>query len=112
MLNYKIPVRDEDIDDIMVTALEGGVNYWCESLDVVDDDYKGAKYASHVISRGGELIFRSFHGEVQNLTLDKLKRGFELFQEQIGVVFDVEQHDAGDADALIQLSLFGRLVYG
>ena len=28
-VNLQIVVTQEDIDDIMVTALEGGINYWC-----------------------------------------------------------------------------------
>ena len=28
----------EDIDDIMVSALEGGVNYWCQEAEVIEVD--------------------------------------------------------------------------
>lgn len=27
----------EDIDDIMVAALEGGINYWCSEAEVVEE---------------------------------------------------------------------------
>ena len=30
----------QDIDDIMVSALEGGINYWCRRV-VVQGDYLG-----------------------------------------------------------------------
>ena len=48
-------LTQQDIDDIMVSALEGGVNYWCRSV-VVEGDYLG-EYASDQISRGGQLTF-------------------------------------------------------
>lgn len=37
----------------MVSALEGGINYWCRRV-VVQGDYLG-EYASEQISRGGKL---------------------------------------------------------
>ena len=49
-----VRVRNEDIDDIMVSALEGGINYWCRKAEV-KGGYLG-EYASDQISRGGELI--------------------------------------------------------
>jgi len=40
----EINVTQEDIDDIVTTALEGGINYWCGKVEV-DGDYLG-EYAS------------------------------------------------------------------
>ena len=34
-------VLDEDIDDIMCTALEGGITYWCNRTEIVGDKYLG-----------------------------------------------------------------------
>lgn len=49
----KIDVKQQDIDDIMAAALEGGINYWCYKAEVIGD-YLG-EYASDQISRGGKL---------------------------------------------------------
>lgn len=43
----------QDVDDIMVSALEGGICYWCDRV-TVEGQYLG-KYASEQISRGGTL---------------------------------------------------------
>ena len=65
-------VLDEDIDDIMCAALEGGINYWCNRVEVVGEKYFG-KYASEQISRGGELLLYDCESDaVYTLTLDKL----------------------------------------
>lgn len=53
-VNKKYTVTPQDIDDIMVTALEGGINYWCRKAKVVGE-YLG-ECASDQISRGGSLI--------------------------------------------------------
>ena len=45
-----VNVSEQDIDDILCTAFEGGITYWCDSVRVVGN-YLG-KYASDQISRG------------------------------------------------------------
>ena len=50
----EVNLSQQDIDDIMVTALEGGINYWCRRAKVVGE-YLG-EAASDQISRGGSLI--------------------------------------------------------
>lgn len=65
-----VRVRNEDIDDIMVSALEGGINYWCRKAEV-KGDYLG-EYASDQISRGGELILNDA-GENKSYILSKKK---------------------------------------
>ena len=42
-----VRVSNEDIDDIMVSALEGGINYWCRKAEV-KGEYLG-EYASDQI---------------------------------------------------------------
>lgn len=57
-IELKVVVNDEDIDDIMAGALEGGINYWCDEAKVVGN-YLG-EYASEQISRGGQLKLHDF----------------------------------------------------
>lgn len=45
----------EDIDDIMVAALEGGINYWCSEADVVEER-RCADWGHEQIARGGALV--------------------------------------------------------
>ena len=47
----EVNLSQQDIDDIMVTALEGGINYWCRRAKVVGE-YLG-EATSDQISRGG-----------------------------------------------------------
>ena len=53
-ISLDVDLSQQDIDDIMVVALEGGINYWCREAEVVGE-YLG-EYASDQISRGGSLI--------------------------------------------------------
>jgi hypothetical protein len=104
-----ITLSSQNIDDIVCTALEGGINYWASSAEVKDGDCKGATYASEVISRGGTLIIKEDQdGKLHELTLDNFKKGVELY----GVPGIADDHDAWDADSIVQYALFGRLIYG
>lgn len=32
-----VVVTQEDVDDIMACALEGGISYWCSEAEIVED---------------------------------------------------------------------------
>ena len=109
-----IVVSDEDINNVLVGAFEGGSNYWLEKAIVKDNDYKGGKYASDVIGRGGELILRTIEGEKNLLTQAKMIDGFQKYIDNNGMdyPFDYGQPDAYTYDTILQYALFGELVYG
>ncbi len=116
----QIVVTGEDIDDIMVSVLEGGINYWCDNAKVVGK-YLG-EYASDQISRGGTLILHDMEeGRDELLTKEKLIQGIRMYAEQYGNIFEVVDHelridcgmvDADAADAIIQYAIFSEVIYG
>lgn len=126
MNDKKIPVHIEmdviisqqDIDNLMCTALEGGINYWCREAKVVGE-FLG-EYGSEQISRGGSLLLRDAETDERwELTLEKFLKGIELYIKENGRVMiedfklmDYGELDAGDADCIVQYALFGKLVYG
>ena len=113
----EVNLTQQDIDDIMVTALGGGINYWCREAEVVGK-YLG-EYASDQISRGGSLILHdSESNDKWELTLEKFLNGVKLYFED-GCHVQVEDNcidtfdiDAGDADCIVQFALFGKVVFG
>lgn len=111
-------VSDEDSDDIMSAALDGGITYWCCKAEVIGE-YLG-EYASEQIARGGSLKLYDMEDDtVSELTLDKFLNGLRLWieNERAFVLtnagrLDVGQIDALAADAIIQYALFNDVVYG
>ena len=118
-------LTQQDIDDIMVSAFEGGINYWCRRV-VVQGDYLG-EYASEQISRGGKLsiwLDDPFEDDKTCYVLDRDKflAGFKLWIESDGDSYDTiddsdgsvdcGQIDAICADEIIQYALFGEVVFG
>lgn len=114
---FEVSYDDECIDDIMTTALEGGITYWCDEAKVVGD-YLG-EYASEQISRGGVLkLHDPEEDQYYELTLDKFLTGLKKVVSERGldVIYegkiDSSEIDSEDADAIIQYAIFGEVVYG
>ena len=111
-------ITSQDIDDIMSSALDGGIAYWCGRAEVVEE-YLG-EYASDQISRGGSLLLYDIEdGNSFELTLEKFLNGLQLWVENIrsfSLAFDgrldMNEIDADVADAIVQYALFNEIVYG
>lgn len=117
-IEMDVTITQQDIDNLMCTALEGGINYWCREAKVVGE-FLG-EYGSEQISRGGSLLLRDAETDERwELTLEKFLKGIELYIKEDGRVMiddfklmDYGELDAGDADCIVQYALFGKLVYG
>lgn len=120
-LKMDVTINQRDIDDIMSIALEGGITYWCSYAEVVGGEYLG-EYASDQISRGGKLkLYDAEEDKQYTLTLSKLLKGIEAFIEWDRGAHEIVNHDgeidtykidAEIADQIIQLALFGDIIYG
>lgn len=126
-INLPVLITAEDIDDIMVGAMEGGITYWCSRVDV-EGEYLG-EYASEQISRGGILHFYPDEpisdDDPEYFTLDyqKIIDGIAMWLDSLepeayGRVIEVNDNnsfhlsmgniDALDCDSIIQYALFGE----
>lgn len=113
----EVNLTRQDIDDIMVTALEGGISYWCRRAEAVGG-YLGER-ASDQISRGGSLILYDAEGSDKwELTLAKFLNGVKLYLENSCHVrvednsIDACDIDAADADCIIQFAIFEEVIFG
>lgn len=112
-----VNLSQQDIDDIMAVALDGGICYWFRKAEVVGECL--GEYASDQISRGGALILHDAESaQTWELTLEKFLKGVKLYFEQ-GCHVNVEDNaidtcdiDANDADCIIQFAVFGEVVFG
>ena len=111
-------LTQQDLDDLMCTALEGGICYWCNYAEVVGEMRGG--YAHEQISRGGTLILHDAESSDKwELNLEKFLKGVELYVKtgdrvtvEDGELVDFGALDASDADMIVQYALFGKLVFG
>ena len=125
-LKLELTVYDSDINDIMDTALQG-ISYWANAE--AKGGLRESKYLSDVLTAGGIITITSAEEEAEfgpvNLTKAAFLGGLQAWFEQGdnnnaleanpmdgSPTVDAGQIDAGDADVIIQLSVFGEVVYG
>ena len=115
-----IELTIEDIDDIMVGALEGGITYWADRADVVEEKRCG-EWGHEQIARGGSLMIHDFESDkTHELNLENFLSGFRTWVEKgydyYGAVtkgkVDCFHIDGYCADAIVQCALFGDVIYG
>jgi hypothetical protein len=121
ILKTEITVTEEDIDDIMCTALEGGINHWavsatCERTDHID-------YTHEALSQGSPITIKVFDEQREEhvLTKEKFMKGLQKAADEgrlywqdpgDGLELDVGAIDAEIADVIVQYAIFGDIVYG
>ena len=106
------------IDDIMVTALEGGINYWCGKVKIKtfpEGIESETITATEVLANGGVLILYDAESDDKWLLtrtefLKGLKMHCEANKSDLNEMY--ENHDDADADAIIQYALFNEIVFG
>jgi hypothetical protein len=118
----------EEISDLIIGALEGGINYWCGKVILVKDRFdkifKGVKpedqekvqYASDLIGLGGELILVGIDEPEERwvLTKEEVLEGIKMYCEENDITEEelMDNYDADSCDQIIQYGLFGEIVFG
>lgn len=119
--DIKVIITQEDIDDIMVGALEGGITYWCCEAEVVEEKRCG-DWGHEQIARGGALILHDAESDDKwELNLEKFLNGVKLWIQngddryhalQKDGTLDTCEIDGEMADLIVQYALFGEVVFG
>lgn len=117
-----LELSDKEVVNIYTTALEGGIGYWavCDEYrwQYLYEDWENdivkpldPDQVLVVLSDTEETDFKD-----EELTPAKIRAGTKLLIEQyphLYQILDDEFHvDANGADAIVQLGLFGEIVYG
>jgi hypothetical protein len=114
MTKIAMEVDPQAIDNLMSDALDF-CSYWCRRVAVSGALPDGAEYRSEVVSRGGRLKFH-LRDQPATFTLDRvsLLTGVGRYAASHGkwVLSTEADYDATDADAVLQLALFGEIIYG
>lgn len=102
----------QTIQDLFITACEGGVNYWC---DINDYDYKNTTATYDIITPDAPANITK-----QGVISDKtIVAGIKALQDMNssfsrGALADIinEDFDAETGDVVLQLGLFGKIIFG
>lgn len=101
------------IENIIVSALEGASAYWCgidnttPEWDNEPEDLPTAQYATQLLLEGKSINLFDIEDDDEQWSLDlpKLLQG-------IGKAMSADYDIWEDVDEVLQLALFGELVYG
>ena len=115
-IEVEITVTDEQMTDIMVTALEGGINYWCGKAKIVKlPTDNRITIASDVIAKGGVLkLYDLGSNDTWILDQEKLINGIKKYmaEENICSMEElIDNHDADVADKIIQYAIFKEQMF-
>jgi len=93
------------IEDLLITAFEGGINYWAQIYKTPEQPYWEAKVKD----------FEADKAETYQLSMEKVVEGLKVcakkYPRHFGDFID-ENGDATTADVIVQCALFGEIVYG
>lgn len=123
----ELPLTDEQLENVFVTALEGGSNYWYYLPDVTVDcletyltPERSELYQNILIAvRDGAILGINDAEDIGEslgvISTQSIKKGLEIAQrdypERIQEVTD-EDYDAETADVLFQLIVLGEVTFG
>lgn len=117
MTTATLTARQQFLNDVLITAVEGGINYWAEVSDYDHgDDVRVASVRILDLEDGREYrltakmlanpIMQIINGPVQ--VRDDIR--IAIFDGER--LLDAAEIDAECADVIVQVALFGRIVYG
>jgi hypothetical protein len=117
VISVKKVITAEMIDDLLVSCLEGGSNYWIGKLQVKDGNYKGTDYASHCVSKGGTLLITPEEAvigdEIVTYELNQATfvKGITAYIKNTDDLSFFNDYDGGTADSILQYALFNEVVF-
>jgi len=115
----EIELTEDDVENIIVTAFEGGINYWCGHVEWEHEKYPKpngvpvSTYCAMLLNKGVALTLFDIEdeSEIFELTYEKLLKGVELNLINRPFDSDLENMDVTTADCIIQYAVFGEIVY-
>jgi len=121
MLQVNARVSNQQIADQLITAFEGGINYWCRNVRVMRDD--GVRLSDNdIMDRPDDLerctieVYEIDGGiEPRTLKYADFKPGLEVMAKDYPEHFAnliTDNGDADTADIFMQCCLFGEVIYG
>ncbi len=115
-ITVELTFSDEFVKDIIDIAFEGGIDYWCFAANNkgTAENFRYELTDAEDGKRFGDK--KDEFPNYRNLTRSSFRDGLRLYLEQYGdglcgTPLDPCSYDAEQADLIIQLSVFGEVVF-
>lgn len=105
------------LEDILITAFEGGINYWCDFMDTAPSPESVDIYKVLFQVKGSSILLHvddEDADKMEELTLPRLLKGISSYCVHAGITPNrmEDEIDADMADMIIQFAIFNQLVFG
>ena len=113
-LQTTLEVEEQFLMDILVTAVEGGINYWCALMTVErNDDLDVLSFTGHDHEDIDEKFSCDIHAVLRALEVIVNSQGGEFVGiKQYIIEQDACMIDAEVADTIVQIAIFNEVTYG
>lgn len=119
-IEIKKDITEKEVWGIIVTAFEGGINYWCGHVEWDEEKYPKPKdepistFCTKLLLDDVtlQLFDAEQDDEIYELTLTRLLKGIAQNYLERPHDCDLKNYDANTADCIIQYAIFGEVVYG
>lgn len=103
-LNVKLQIEEQYLQDLLDIAEEGRINYWVDELTVI----------TPITEDNGEVEIVDADGDIFTITKKGLIKAIETFINDNPELASetLELPDAGITDSIVQIAIFGEVVYG
>ena len=119
----KKKITEEDIENIIIDGLEGGITYWAMLHNNTpefeeyykDKDLSTSEIVAKIILKGGSVKITDNEEDVEpmyDLTLERLLVGIQKNADERPWDCDLENYDADTCDCIIQYAIFDEVVFG
>lgn len=131
IVQVPVELNDEFFEDVVCTMLEGGSNYWVDTIDINHPEGKRpsgtpvSTWAADALNKGGSITIYPIEEEDGITTIKRenlvfgVKQLIEEHPDWVAVTYDHKANhidfgnmDADDADAILQYAVFGDLIFG
>lgn len=119
-------ISDQDIKDLMSSAIDSGIGYWCPGTKIVthgeneEQQEFPSEQLGETLVKGGTIAFAEDEEEAgdpkkyvwHEMTLDTLTKGFQKYFLRQNASTDSGDWDSEHSDVIVQLAIFGEIIYG
>ena len=100
-----VNISEQDLKDLLIAGVEGGINYWAHVRNY-DPDAGSVHVMEIEASEETGIVQRTITFADLREPLRRLAAELDESVEEV-----VENHDAATGDALIQMAIFGEVIY-
>lgn len=116
-VKIKVKITKQDIGDILTTAFEGGIGYWCKKVETMSGSTDYAEIISAVVKGSAVRFYEIDSDNSWLLGKASLRKGLSKYFQEFNSnciysgTIDTGEIDSDDADTIIQLALFNEIVF-